>query len=272
MKVWELKSDDKVGIATINRERDYKEYFEPQFLGQPLEKWKEIDMHIYKGKGKVCDSFYFIHGKLIWSKKASDLLSPVIKEAVEVLPINLEDFPVVAINVINVIDAINYDEAVEDRLSNGAFIGFKSYAFHTDRLQGEYIFKIPEQLSTKVFVTDAFKVLVESKKLKGFLFREVWDSEMVLFDPLTIFVEEFQYSDDTTEYTYEEAMAIVEQGEWAVIHGNNKWQTNDKGELILGERYRNGEFVWIKPIYIPIPHLELKWRKSLKTKSPTMIK
>ncbi|WP_336784642.1 imm11 family protein [Paenibacillus sp. MMO-177] len=262
MKVWELDSGSKVQITTKDFEADFNVFFDSQFLGSPVEKWKEIEMHIYKGKGVACDSLSFVSGKLIWSKKAIDLLQPAIYGRAEVLPLQLEDFPVAAVNVTNIVDAINHEQSVEKTLSSGTFIGYESYAFHPERLQGEFIFKIPQQLSTKVFVTDAFKSLVESHRLKGFVFHEVFSSEH-MNTPQQPAVSES--TPQSGEYTYEEAMKIVEEGEWAVVSGDYKWQKNANGKIVLGDKLPDGSYAWSVPVYTPIPMLEMKWKLSSRS-------
>ncbi|WP_348538017.1 imm11 family protein [Paenibacillus sp. CCS19] len=256
--MWELDSGSKVQITTTDFKTDFNGYFDSQFRGNPVEKWKEIEMEIYKGKGVACDSLSFVSGKLIWSKKAIDLLQSVLHGRVEILPLQLEDFPVAAVNVINVVDAIDREQAVEETLKSGTFIGYKSYAFHPERLQDQYIFKIPQQLSTKVFVTDAFKELVESHRLKGFVFREVWTTEHVITPQLAV----PESVPQSPEYTFAEAMKIVEEGKWAIVSDNYKWQKKASGKVVLGDRLPDGTYAWSVPVYIPIPMLEMKWKLS----------
>lgn len=254
MKIWKLSNDYKYRIGVKNFQQDYYLYFDPQFKGEPIEKWGEVQMEIKKGAGKKTDTFDFISGKPIFSIKAVDILSDLLKSHVEILPLKHEPFPIVAVNVLNVVDGIDQEMAEKKLLPNGTFVGYEKYAFIKEMVAGHHIFKIPQQLSTMVFVSDEFKHAVEKNKLKGFAFNELWNSEAENSEQRVAEFEEVPLT-----LTYGEAMEIVEQGEKAVVNGNDKWQKANNGKVLLGHRMPDGSYKWMEPIYVPIPHLLAKW-------------
>lgn len=78
------------------------------------------------------------------------------------------------INVLDVLDCL--DPAKTILVINevaGVISDVTDYAFRYEMLEGKYIFKTPQSAGLEVLVTDAFKAIVESHKLKGALFRQV---------------------------------------------------------------------------------------------------
>jgi acyl-CoA thioesterase len=187
----------------------------------------------------------------------------LINESVEVLPLSHNDFPVAAVNVVNIVDGIDYERAQVRTLSNGTFIGFNKYAFHQEKVIDQHIFKIPEQLSSKVFVSDQLKELVETNRLKGFTFTEVWDSQPPIYKPIESYQDDAVIS--SVEYSFAEAMNIVDEGQWAIICETYKWQKNKEGKVLLGDKLPDGSYAWMEPVYIPIPMTEMKWRIAYRS-------
>ena len=84
------------------------------------------------------------------------------------------------INVLNALDAINYEKAILKKLRSGLVIDFKNTHSYLIWLRNQTIFKVylNEILHIpSVFVSDEFRNTVLESDLKGFEFIEVWDSE-----------------------------------------------------------------------------------------------
>jgi hypothetical protein len=104
-----------------------------------------------------------------------------LQDKAEVLPLAHPERNFFAIHVTNAIDAIDYDRAVIKKLSTGLRLEFEKYeTFVKEKVERENIFRVylDESLMWMVFVSDAFKKVVESNNLSGFKFIEVWDSEI----------------------------------------------------------------------------------------------
>lgn len=84
------------------------------------------------------------------------------------------------INVLNAIDAVDYEKAILKKLRSGLVIDFKKYAFLSNMVKNQTIFKVylNEILHiSSVFVSDELRNAILESDLKGFEFVEVWDSE-----------------------------------------------------------------------------------------------
>ncbi|SDX72209.1 imm11 family protein [Paenibacillus sp. CF384] len=257
MRVWELKTTNKVRINCENFSQIYYKYFDTQFIGAPVKEWGSIVMKITQGNEEVCDAPNFVSGKPIFSQRAVEVLHDIINPFVEVLPVIHELYPVHAINVVNVVDCIDYSNSIKDTLSDGTFTGFSNYAFKKELVENQHMFKIPEKLRGPVFVSDEFRQTVIENKLTGFAFKELWNSELIL-KPVSNSEHELDEA-QVEGVSFQEAMIIIEGGEKAALNGKVKWQKNKNRVIVLGHLQDDGSYVWIKPVYIPIPHLSAKW-------------
>ncbi|MCG3797071.1 imm11 family protein [Bacillus toyonensis] len=157
MKIWELKSsfDGYQSFQLLSLEEGNQSDF-PHF-------WGEV-------------------GTPMVSEKAKQFLESMLGNNVEFLPLihNVTGEVYYIINVLNAIDAIDYEKAILKKLRSGLVIDFKKYAFLPNMVKNQTIFKVylNEILHIpSVFVSDEFRNAVLKSDLKGFEFVEVWDSE-----------------------------------------------------------------------------------------------
>lgn len=257
MKIYHLAAIN-TGFETLvleNTEADFPAYFEPNFNGTMIKEWGKIKVKTNR-KGKRTDAPSFLTGMPIISKRAVDVFANNLKDNIQILPLIHDQHDYSIVNVVNVIDALDHNNAVIKRFSDGTIQDIVTYSFHADLLQNQLIFKIPEYPETKVFVTDTFKNIIESNKLVGFRFDEVWSSEKA---PSENDGELHSGPDlpSTETYPYREAAQFLLAGK-AIASGVWKLQQESKGNIVLGE-WVEGEYRWIDPIaYPPILH-ELKW-------------
>lgn len=178
MKIWKL-----------NFELDLYDNFVPEkeftvedihsFDGRAkLENWKPVKVKRMESEKNLAlsDAPGFLFP--VFSQKALDCLYPLIKNYVEVLPLEFEENDYFGINVINVLDAINYGEADYKTFRDGKRImAFKKYAFLPSIVLNIPIFKIVDEKTRYAFVSSEFKKIAEDNGLTGFKFELVWDSE-----------------------------------------------------------------------------------------------
>jgi hypothetical protein len=276
MKIWELESET-IGYYTINTSNfaeDSLKYFKPNFKGNPIEDWKAVDVQTYRD-GKYTDAPQLISGIPILSKRAIECLSTIMKGSVEILPLSHPEYDLYAVNVLNVIDAIDYKNAEEKRLSSGHFVGFNKYAFHFERVQNQHIFKIPETVKLDVFVSDEFRDTVLRHNLVGFRFIEVWDSEVTTTDR----EEKLQYYQQMLnqieqakgeEFSFSDALTKLEDGK-AVASGKWRMQHNNNNELLVGELIEDCTYQWLKMVYYPPIFLQLKWHVVEKMDTQSIV-
>ncbi len=116
------------------------------------------------------------------------LISESAKEALLKFEPNMEFLPVFdyetektyyLVNILKIIDAIDYERSIFRKLPSGLVVGLEKYAFK-DTAKDEPIFKIylnNRVKTTEVFVNDVFKESVETNNLKGFKFIEIFKFE-----------------------------------------------------------------------------------------------
>ena len=113
----------------------------------------------------------------VFSAKALDCLLPLIKDFVEVLPLEFEE-EYYGINVTTVLNCIDYIKASFKTFHDGKKIMlFERYAF-TNAIDGYPIFKIVDEKTRSAFVNEDFKKCVENNGLQGFKLKSVWDSSL----------------------------------------------------------------------------------------------
>ncbi|AAT59176.1 hypothetical protein BT9727_0813 [[Bacillus thuringiensis] serovar konkukian str. 97-27] len=116
MKIWELKSsfDDYESFQLLNLEEDSKKYFEGK-----------IDSAV-----KASDSWGEFGTPMV-SGKAKKFLESILGDNVEFLPLihDVTGEVYYIINVLNALDAIDYEKAILKKLHSGLVIDFKKYAF-----------------------------------------------------------------------------------------------------------------------------------------------
>lgn len=95
----------------------------------------------------------------VFSKKALEVLRPLIQNSVEELELQFSEAEYYAINVITVLNVIDYDKSEYIKFSDeDRIMLFEKYAFiKCDALVNHNIFKIVDEPGRKAFVSDSFK-------------------------------------------------------------------------------------------------------------------
>lgn len=178
MKVWQLnfELDEYDNLAPV-KEFTVEEI--QSFDGREhLKKWEPIKVKRMEPEKKLelSDAPGFMIP--VFSERALDCLGKLISKDVEILPLDFEEKNYFGINVITVLEAIDYEKSIYKMFRDGKRImAFKKYAFIANVLQGVSIFKIIDEKTKYAFITDEFKEVVEKNNLSGFKFKLVWDSE-----------------------------------------------------------------------------------------------
>ncbi len=180
MKLWMVKSKfDKYMCTRPEIPFTFEQLH--MFNGTELsDSWKVIKLLISKGSSyKKCDFPHFSCGLPLVSKKALDILLPLITDSVEILPMDVEGEMYYGINVLKILDVVDYEKTDHWFLPSGTIM-VEKYAFRNCEELWKYnIFKVTDNpMSAWPFVSDKFKTTVEENRLKGFNFELVWDSDM----------------------------------------------------------------------------------------------
>jgi hypothetical protein len=175
MKLWHLTADaNNYNNLVPIKSLDWRKL---EFNGVSLlNNWEPVAVRfIYERKEGDYPSL--LPGIPVFSDKAVMVLYDLIKDSTEILPLRCRKGKYYAINVIEVINAINYEKSIVERFpSSGRIMMFDKYSFKHERVIGKHIFKISDEPKRRPFVSDEFRNRVISSGLTGFKFELVWDS------------------------------------------------------------------------------------------------
>ena len=121
-------------------------------------------------------------GFIILSRHALTPLSPLLGN-IEELSLMCDFGDYVVINVLDVLDCVDYDSSKFIRFSQQdpnilpRIMRFEEYAFFPERIGNHHIFKIPDESNTHIFVDDVFFNAVKEHNITGFDFIQVWTDE-----------------------------------------------------------------------------------------------
>lgn len=178
MKIWQLNFElDKYDNLIPLRDFTVEEI--QSFDGRrQLSHWKSIKVkRMESEKGlELSDAPGFTFP--VFSRRAVECLESLISNNVELLPLDFNEGEYFGINVISVLDAIDYEKSIYKTYRDGKRImAFKKYVFLPNLVENISIFKISDEKTRYAFVSDEFKQTVEMNNLSGFKFKLVWDSE-----------------------------------------------------------------------------------------------
>jgi hypothetical protein len=262
MKIWSLSVTWENTILWEILKTNPSALSNYEFNGSYINSWGDFDICFENKKMRDCmDAGVGAPGL---SKKAVEILMPLIEKNVQLLPLKHPAFEYFRLNVLQLIDAIDYEKSTFRKLSNGRLLTVKEYVFKPDCLIGVDIFKVP-YFTTNVYVSDRFRQTVLDNKLTGFDFIKLWDyeasTEVELLEPI-----EWQDPIVGDSITFSEAMKLAEKT--GQIYRSGKWRMkfNDKGNLLIGELDNRGQVFYDNLVYIPPILITQKWYLDIETK------
>ncbi|KRE56804.1 imm11 family protein [Paenibacillus sp. Soil750] len=176
MRVWKLGYDSNNYEGFRIADGDWTELIE-KFKGIPLlHEWEPIKLEVYE-EAPRSDSPSFIGCAPVLSASAVHQLQPLINDFVEVLPTKFDREEYFIINVLSVLNCIDYDASKIVRYRSGRIMRFEKYEFISETVNRYHIFKIVDIPTQAVFVSDDFREAVQTSQLRGFTFEEVWVSK-----------------------------------------------------------------------------------------------
>ena len=182
MKIWRLEVDfqDYESFKLINEDRQYlKKFKELIFATKEFGNDFEAEqIELVEGENKTdCPKFWSASGTPLLSKNATEVLCESLGDDVELIPVQCGDEIYFIVNVLSALDAIDSEKSVFRKLATGLVVGLEEYILIPEVIKNHSIFKLmlnDRIMTTEVFVNEEFKDKVESNKLKGFKFVEVW--------------------------------------------------------------------------------------------------
>jgi hypothetical protein len=179
MVIWTIIPDSNKyrKLETFNTPTDDWELCEGfESGGSMVDSWIPIPVRLFEYKGeetKPLGDFPSVFAGVppVFSKRSLKVLDPLIGDSIEALPLVGvgDDFSVINVKVI---DCLDHQRSRYVRFENSERIMYiEHYAFKESRLENKHIFRIPEVILSAVFVSDAFKALVEENDLQGLIFE-----------------------------------------------------------------------------------------------------
>jgi len=261
MKLWRLSVGD---YNTSLDGNDDSEFETPILKGEKALNWQKV---IFKAvrKGKYRDFAHYRSGVPVFSEKALEVIGELIAPHVQLLDIEVSNVDVnyKLVNIISVLNAVDYTRSIPTRISSGHVTGFKKLNFLEDVVKDQHIFRIPEFLRTKTYVSDFFREKILASKLKGFEFYEVWDSEWTdelereQQEKYEAFLTKIE-DEKGEEFSWSEAIDKLEKGE-TVVSGEWKMLYDPSRELIIFKLSLDCEYTRFNSNYVPPILLGLKW-------------
>jgi hypothetical protein len=147
-----------------------------------MDSWIPIHISVMQFRKRGIDygalpanDFPRIGGMPVFSRRAVECLEDILLKNGEVLPLLFEGKEGVyfAFNPLRDIDALNEELSDFARFEDGRIMHVKKYVFLADKLEGETLFKIPQQKG-RIYTTDLFMERVKKCSLTGFLFIPLW--------------------------------------------------------------------------------------------------
>ena len=124
-----------------------------------------------------CSQVWITTGIVLFNQKAKDCLERVFGDYVEFVPAKYQDDIYYIVNVLNIIDGLNYEKSEFEKLDDGRPYSINKFSLRPNIVNNISIFKLflEESIySTEIFVSQEVKDIVEANGLTGFSFEEVW--------------------------------------------------------------------------------------------------
>ena len=180
MRIWKMTEDCDNELLDVAKENGVITNINQ---GSSLaEFWEEIDLKKHS-EGESADIYSIASDLtyLVLNKHAAEVLSDLLVDKVELLPVFYNNEKYYIINVLNILECIDLKNSIADKYG-----GFDKVEFIEDKVTRQHIFKTLSYdyniqsdpiISVETYVSDEFKQRVEKSGLKGFYFRLAWSSE-----------------------------------------------------------------------------------------------
>jgi hypothetical protein len=175
MNIWEISSDiDKYNsFELVDPSKTLGQILYSGYGSHILDQWKPVEVRLVD-RGLPYGDFPPLSSALpVVSENTLNLIFNLIQDYVEFLPLKCDSGNFYIINVISIIDCLDHSLSTFKRFSSGRVMRVEKYVFRPNCIGQTPIFKIPEQVRNRQYVTDPFKEVVERNALSGLLFTKV---------------------------------------------------------------------------------------------------
>jgi hypothetical protein len=135
-------------------------------------KWRPVKVVIDK-HGRSGDFPSFLPHVPAFSRRALDVLQPVLGDEIEALPLDSGRLAFYAIHVLEVVDCLDEQQSVVKHYPSGGVMSIRKHVFDENCLGQRLMFRIGQAPRWGVYYTDRFKQLLEDAGLEGLTHRQV---------------------------------------------------------------------------------------------------
>lgn len=181
MKIWKLENDMQgyQSFQLMNKDKNFLKEFRNNIAAGRNQngKFDNLKLEIIDS-GIVSDfpKFWGFSGTLLCSTRAKICLADSLQNDVEFIPFIYEEEVYYVINVLRVLDVIDYEKATFRKLDTGLVIGIDNYAFKQDEMKNVKMFKLllnGKNYYTETFITEDIKRRIHEFGLTGIRLVEV---------------------------------------------------------------------------------------------------
>lgn len=166
-----LLNEDNIFIRNFRKEMSNGERKNGKFDNLELEL-------IDSGKPSDLPQFWNFTGALIFSERAKNCLESYLEDCVEFILLKYHEVSYYLVNVIRIIDGIDYENAGFRKLDTGLVVGMDKYSFKENEVKNVNMFKVllnKRIYNSEIYVSSELKERIEEFKLVGFKLTEMWD-------------------------------------------------------------------------------------------------
>jgi len=182
MKIFLPDYDTRYANAVVANENDVMKL---SFDGTSrIKQWEPIEIISPFKSRKIVDFMYYTPAAIIASDKAVGSLQSLIGPYVEVLPLQCAWGEYYILNVLSLLDCVNYTESEyipfgDRKTAAGAPVVLKitKHVFYEDRIGTVPIFKDINRPQIPLYVNETFVENVNRFKLKGLKFEQIWEGK-----------------------------------------------------------------------------------------------
>ena len=137
--------------------------------------WKPIEIAFDMSRGNISDFPGLQESIPVFSRRAWEILGPLVNNDVEALPLICSQGEYFAINVLSIADCLDQVRSSLTRRPDGRVHKVSSYAFRFDCLHGKHVIKLSETKNLETLVSEDFVKLVNANFLSGATFTPIVD-------------------------------------------------------------------------------------------------
>ncbi len=175
--------DENKQYVLKNTDSSFSKKFNEGMFGtsQIKDRFDGIQIEHVWGK-TICDfpKFWGASLSLLISRKAKEVLQPLIDDCVEFISTDCLHEELYLIHTLKYLDAVDHDTSLIRKLPSGLEVEYLTYQFIREQLGDTNMFRVllnNRPYTTDIFVTSKLKKAIEDNELTGIDFIEVWDSE-----------------------------------------------------------------------------------------------